>query len=217
MTLPITDGVRLPLAGRRLTAIATPGHTPGHICIADVDEGVLFSGDHILPRITPNVGLTSTGRNDQALTRYYESLERMKAWHEYEVLAAHEYRFTGLADRAEALTLHHQDRSSEILQTLRESPDLTCWRVAKRLTWARPWSQLEGINMRAALGEVAAHIDHLRRSGKIDLVGPGAARGATSLGVGDAYDPRSTQQRLDPDEALADLWRLSRSSMTMQR
>lgn len=164
MTLPLTDGTCLPLPGRQLVVVAAPGHTPGHICIVDHDERVLFSGDHILPRITPNVGLTSTGRNGHALTRYYESLERMKAWPDYEVLAAHEYRFVGLAERAEALIQHQHERSAEILGNLRESPGLTGWQLAARLTWARPWSQLEGINMRAALGEVDAHLDHLHRS-----------------------------------------------------
>lgn len=198
MTLPLIDGAQIPLPGRRLSIIATPGHTPGHICIIDRDEGVLFSGDHVLPRITPNVGLTSTGRNDHALTRYYASLERVKTWRDFEVLAAHEYRFLGMEERAEALIQHQHQRSAEIMQALQESPHLTAWQVAGRLTWARPWSQIEGINLRAALGEVAAHLDHLRRSRMLDVVTGGSSGGMNwSPSRGGSAASASTAPRSD--------------------
>ena len=53
----LTDDELLPLAGRRIRAIWTPGHTPGHLCLHDEDNDVLLTGDHVLPRISPNIGL----------------------------------------------------------------------------------------------------------------------------------------------------------------
>ena len=41
---------------RHFEVIHTPGHEPAHICLRDSRTGALFSGDHILPRITPFVG-----------------------------------------------------------------------------------------------------------------------------------------------------------------
>ena len=37
--------------------IWTPGHSAGHICLYDRGHKILLSGDHVLPRITPSVGL----------------------------------------------------------------------------------------------------------------------------------------------------------------
>ena len=48
----------LPLgAGSALRAVWTPGHTPGHLCFYDERQEVLLTGDHVLPRITPHIGL----------------------------------------------------------------------------------------------------------------------------------------------------------------
>jgi glyoxylase-like metal-dependent hydrolase (beta-lactamase superfamily II) len=44
------------LASRTLEAIATPGHTQGHLCFRDAPAGLLFAGDHVLPHITPSIG-----------------------------------------------------------------------------------------------------------------------------------------------------------------
>lgn len=48
---PMTDGMEFDLGGRTLTAIHTPGHTEGEMCILDSTSRILFSGD------TANVGI----------------------------------------------------------------------------------------------------------------------------------------------------------------
>ncbi|MEV0279040.1 MBL fold metallo-hydrolase [Streptomyces sp. NPDC050610] len=61
----IEPGELLDLPGRRLRAVWTPGHTPGHVCLhleeahpaGRPGHGRLFSGDHLLPGITPHIGL----------------------------------------------------------------------------------------------------------------------------------------------------------------
>ncbi|MCC8076764.1 MAG: MBL fold metallo-hydrolase [Oscillospiraceae bacterium] len=45
--LPLEDGQVFDLGGRMLTAILTPGHTQGSICLLDAQTGVLFSGDTV--------------------------------------------------------------------------------------------------------------------------------------------------------------------------
>ncbi|MEO5873706.1 MAG: MBL fold metallo-hydrolase, partial [Streptosporangiaceae bacterium] len=54
---PVRDGDLIDLPGRSLRVIWTPGHSPGHICLHLEDRDVLFTGDHVLPEITPHVGL----------------------------------------------------------------------------------------------------------------------------------------------------------------
>ena len=51
----IADGTVFQVGDRTLEAIATPGHTRGHVVFADRAAGVLFAGDHVLPHITPSV------------------------------------------------------------------------------------------------------------------------------------------------------------------
>src|SRR5438094_277647 len=58
----IADEDEIPLGdGRSLQVVWTPGHTPGHCCLLLLPERVLFVGDHLLPKITPHVGLWPGG------------------------------------------------------------------------------------------------------------------------------------------------------------
>ncbi|MEU7812824.1 MBL fold metallo-hydrolase [Pseudonocardia sp. NPDC049154] len=52
----LDDGQQVPAGGRELEVRATPGHTRGHIVARDATLGVLFTGDHVLPHITPSIG-----------------------------------------------------------------------------------------------------------------------------------------------------------------
>ncbi len=36
--------------------IETPGHTRGHVVFSDPASRLLFTGDHVLPTITPSIG-----------------------------------------------------------------------------------------------------------------------------------------------------------------
>src|SRR5690625_7938194 len=58
----LQDGTVIDLPGRDLRAVWTPGHSPGHLCLHLADGDVLFTGDHVLPRITPHVGQFQIGR-----------------------------------------------------------------------------------------------------------------------------------------------------------
>jgi glyoxylase-like metal-dependent hydrolase (beta-lactamase superfamily II) len=174
-TLILEDGGLLPMHGRHLRAILTPGHTVGHLCFVDEDDEVLFSGDHVLPRITPNVGMTATGSRTHALSRYYDSLARMAEWDDFEVLPAHEYRFRGLQARAEQLADHHRQRSEEIRVLVEGSPSIDVYTIASRIHWAREWRSFDGINLRAALGETEAHVDHLVETGRLEVWPPESA------------------------------------------
>ena len=51
----VADGDVLTYGGRRLEVIFTPGHTPGHVCLYDRANKVMFLGDHVLFNITPNI------------------------------------------------------------------------------------------------------------------------------------------------------------------
>ncbi|MBG0565093.1 MBL fold metallo-hydrolase [Actinoplanes sp. NEAU-A11] len=162
--LMLEDGDSVPLTGRRLRVVWTPGHTPGHICLLEPDARVLLTGDHLLPRITPNIGLQLTG--DDPLGRYLGSLTKVAAHDGCEALPAHEYRFDGIAARAAELAGHHRQRCVEIAATVERLDRPSIWQLTAALTWSRPWSEIGPMRV-AAVAETAAHVELLIRSGEL--------------------------------------------------
>jgi glyoxylase-like metal-dependent hydrolase (beta-lactamase superfamily II) len=175
----IEDGSR-PLGSRgSLRAVWTPGHTPGHLCFAHSEHDVLLTGDHVLPRITPNIS-PSPGITDDVLGQYLASLDVLEGPGVFggteptEVLPAHEYRFSGLSARIAQLKDHHSARLREVLAVVDAEDGCSTLDVAARLTWSRPWDQNRGIIRRSAIGETYAHLIHLERRGLVSNT-PGPA------------------------------------------
>jgi glyoxylase-like metal-dependent hydrolase (beta-lactamase superfamily II) len=162
----IEDGDLLPLARHEVRAVWTPGHTPGHLCLHDAAAGILLTGDHLLPRISPNVGVHSDDDGDP-LGAYLASLELTGKFLADEALPAHEYRFRAIDTRAADLVRHHEDRGDEIRRVIGDTGTPTAWQIAAGLTWSRGWDSLRGMLRRMALGETLAHLRHLTGIGSV--------------------------------------------------
>ena len=105
------------LAGREWVAMHTPGHTPDHLCLFDPAHGVVLSGDHVLPTITPHIGAMDGAAADP-LAEFFHALDRMAALPDVSVaLPAHGHPFHDLAGRAKDIKEHHAGR----LQRLRDA------------------------------------------------------------------------------------------------
>jgi glyoxylase-like metal-dependent hydrolase (beta-lactamase superfamily II) len=176
-TMLLGDGDLVPLPGRRLRAVWTPGHTPGHLCLHEETEDVLLTGDHVLPRISPNIGLQPHAA-EPPLAAYLTSLKRTAGYDSAEALPAHEYRFHGLADRARMLLAHHDRRCAEVLAVTDRLGAATVWQITQELSWSRGWGAVTGMMRRAALAETAAHLEYLSGTGQIDAAqdAPGPVR-----------------------------------------
>lgn len=166
------DGSIVPLAGRTVRTLWTPGHTPGHICLVDTQAQVLMTGDHLLPRITPNVGMSQGGGpTAPALANFLSSLAAVAAVDRsaegFVALPAHEYRFAGITARVQELEAHHERRCEELLDTVGSSHEPTLWSVATKLTWARPWAEIGRMQIVAVL-ETAAHARYLVDRGSLE-------------------------------------------------
>ncbi len=161
----IEHGDRIDVPGLALSAVWTPGHTPGHLCFHDETRDLLLTGDHVLPRITPNV--SSYDMSSNPLDDYLDSLGKLRGIQPREVLPAHEYRFTDLDSRLDDLAEHHQERLAETQAILAGAgPDgLTAWQVATGVTWSRAWSELASFQRQAAVGEVLSHLRQLQSRG----------------------------------------------------
>lgn len=169
----LRDGDLADVPGRRLRVLHTPGHTPGHVCLSLEGEDRLFSGDHVLPRITPHIALHPyDGPDADPLGDFLASLDRVAAMSVRHVLPAHKYRFSGLAERIAAIAEHHEDRLSELIAAISGEPR-TLWELAQAIQWNRPWEEMSPFLHRMALGEAAAHVRRLERIGRVEGV-PGA-------------------------------------------
>lgn len=166
------DGDRLEVPGWELTAVWTPGHTPGHLCFAVNDHDLLLSGDHVLPEITPHIGVYDEERDLDPLGDYLESLHRLRRLGSVEVLPAHQHRFTGLDARLDTITAHHEQRFEAVERALAEGP-ASAWAVAAAMPWNRAWTDLGAMMKRAALSEALAHIRYLEHRGRVRAV-PGS-------------------------------------------
>jgi glyoxylase-like metal-dependent hydrolase (beta-lactamase superfamily II) len=166
----LEDGEHADFPGWRMRAVHTPGHTPGHLCFAEEDTRLFFSGDHVLPRISPNISTNQAGAADP-LRDFLDSLGDVRDLDPAEVLPAHEWRFRGLADRVDELTAHHESRLAELLAAIRTHPDSTPWQLAAFLTWSRPWDQYERRMRIFAVTETDAHLRLLASRGLVTTSG----------------------------------------------
>jgi glyoxylase-like metal-dependent hydrolase (beta-lactamase superfamily II) len=178
----LEHGDLVPVAGRTIRAVHTPGHTPGHLCLHEETEDVLLTGDHVLPRISPNIGLQPHSATPP-LAAYLNSLAMTAGYDSAEALPAHEYRFHGLAERTRDLRAHHAARCQEIIEALEQTGPATAWAVTEQLTWSRGWAAVSGMMRRAALAETAAHLDYLIGRGQV-LEKPGDIAEYTATGIG---------------------------------
>jgi glyoxylase-like metal-dependent hydrolase (beta-lactamase superfamily II) len=161
----LEDGARPEVPGWDVTAIWTPGHSPGHLCFYEGGLQLMLSGDHVLPRITPNIPYhPQAGANP--LGQYLDSLDKLDPYQVDEVLPAHEYRFDDLQARLEELRRHHADRFAEVLGMLAAGP-MTAWNIASHMKWSRAWDDIAGFMRRAAVGEAVSHLRALEIAGRV--------------------------------------------------
>ncbi len=171
----VVDGDDMRIGSVTLRCLHTPGHTPGHMCLYEPNEKLLFAGDHILFDITPNI--TPWQDIDDALGMYLESLIKIKTYDISRTFAAHRENGMSVYERADQLIAHHQARLDELYEIIRQNPGIDCYNAASKMTWsirAKDWSDFPATQKFFAVGEAAAHIDHLLHTGRVrGHAGPG--------------------------------------------
>ena len=160
----IHDGQRVP-GTTALTAIHTPGHTRGHLCFLDESRRVFFTGDHLLPRVTPNISQRPQSGEDP-LGHFRRSVAKTRGLGAVLGLPGHEWAIDDLDARIDALVTHHDERLDEIESAVHGGAR-TVWDVAIAVHWSRPWETLNGMQVRSAIGETNSHLERLVRQRRI--------------------------------------------------
>jgi len=164
------DGEDLDLGGRSLRLKWTPGHTDYHAVLVDGAERVLFSGDHVLPRITSNVGLYPYSRDDP-LGDFLDALRAVRTLPVTRVLPAHGDPFDDLPGRVDQILAHHEDRLRATLDAIGDA-ERDAYAVCRTLFPVLRSAHEE----RFALAETLAHLRYLERRGKVREVDVAPAR-----------------------------------------
>lgn len=173
----LADGQILEKGGCRIQCLLVPGHTPGQMCYWLPDRGILFTGDHVLFDITPNI--TAWPVMPDALGSYLESLKKIRAYDPALTLPGH--RKTGdLKSRVDHLLCHHQQRLEEALGAVKDHPGQGAYDLAGHMTWkirASSWEDFPVAQKWFAVGECMSHLDHLMALGQVrrETVGGKAA------------------------------------------
>jgi glyoxylase-like metal-dependent hydrolase (beta-lactamase superfamily II) len=159
---------RLSVGTRTLDAVSTPGHTQGHFVFADLDAGLLFSGDHVLPSITPSIGF-EPAYPSQPLGDFLASLAKVRALPDLRLLPAHGEVSASTHARIDQLVAHHDERLRLCLESVKAGRH-TAYEVALDLPWTRRAKHLDELDVfNAALAsmETMAHLELLAARGEI--------------------------------------------------
>ena len=140
-----------------------PGHADGHICLSR--DGVLVAGDHLLPRITPAVGLYPESRPDP-LGDYVDSLERVAELAPRLALPGHGEPIEDPAGRALEIVRHHRDRLDETEAALGREP-----RTGYELSYVLFPDDRGPSQRRFAVAETLSHVERLVVEGRAARTG----------------------------------------------
>lgn len=164
----IEDGFILDLGTYVLKAVLTPGHTPGHLCLYEEKSRILFSGDHVLFGITPNIA-SWIGVED-SLGDYLESLEKIRKYDVETTLSAHRSPTGDFYTRIDELIAHHMDRLDEAFDVVNREQGMTPYEIAAKMTWsirAEGWWDFPLAQKWFAVSEATSHLDYLVKRGRL--------------------------------------------------
>ena len=165
----LSDGEELDVSGRRLLVVSTPGHTQGHVVFCDPKEKIVFAGDHVLPHITPSIGLEPV-RADLPLGDYLASLHKLRQLPEAQILPAHGPVVESMHLRIDELLEHHRVRLSHTFEAVAQGCS-SVYDVARKLKWTgrgRDFFELDLFNQVLAVFETKYHLDLLGFQGLLE-------------------------------------------------
>jgi glyoxylase-like metal-dependent hydrolase (beta-lactamase superfamily II) len=162
----LLDGDRFDAAGTTWEVVEGHGHSPEHASLHCAEDGVLISGDMLLPRISTNVSVWPAEPEGDPLGRFLASLAAFEALPpETLVLPSHGLPFRGIALRVAQLRAHHEARLGELVDALREAGAPLSAAALVPVLFRRPLDLQQRF---FAMGEAIAHLNHLWRARRIE-------------------------------------------------
>lgn len=149
----LEEGMKMQFGKLQYEVIFTPGHSDGMITLFNSDHSILFSTDHILPKISPNISYWFRG-DPNPLDSFFQSLEKVKQLNADYVIPSHGRPFRNANNRIEELCRHHHERLDQTYEAIKHPA--TIYEVNSHL-----FHNLNIHETRFAIGETIAHLEYL--------------------------------------------------------
>ncbi len=167
--MPAIPGEYIQVGEYNFEIIDLKGHTPGIVGLYDKEHKLLFCGDHILGKITPNITFWGFQYGDM-LGTYLKSLDLVYNMDIDYLFSSHRFLVEDHRERVKELYQHHEKRLDEARHILRKCGRATVRTVTKQLQWdikSKSWDDFPASQKWFAAGEAHAHLEHLRALGEL--------------------------------------------------
>ncbi|HEY8509016.1 MAG TPA: MBL fold metallo-hydrolase [Steroidobacteraceae bacterium] len=145
----------------RLRAIFTPGHASNHVCFLLEDEGLLFSGDHVLDGVTPVILAP-----DGDMSAYMDSMRRLREYDIRAIAPGHGRVLTEPRRAIDVVIAHRERREAKVFSVLE-----TMRRASLDELIPRVYDDVRPELHRIARLTLEAHLIKLQREGRCVRVG----------------------------------------------
>ena len=165
---PVTEGDIIGVGEYKFKVIDLPGHTPGQCGLYEENHKIMFCGDHILNKITPNIIFWNYEQD--SLQIYKNSLEKVRHMDIKHLFSAHRDMIENHVKRIDEILLHHERRLKEIIDFIGDESK-TAYETAQAITWDFGDGDFEKFGVQQvwfAVSEVLAHMEHLRHKGVLE-------------------------------------------------
>src|SRR5699024_731934 len=129
----LKEGQHIQIGEEIFEVIETPGHSAGLVCFYQREKSILFSTDHILPRITANIACWFYGAANP-LQSFQDSLEKIKKLDVEHVIPSHGEAFTNANNRIDEIWHHHEDRLEVVMDFIKNGATVfeVCQKMFRR-------------------------------------------------------------------------------------
>ncbi len=164
----VIEGEVLRIGRRDWAVLSGGGHSPEQLMLHCAADGLFIAADQVLARITPNISVQANDPEGDPLGIFLRSLERLRGAvpADVTVLPGHNLPFVGLHTRLDELAAHHAARCDAIV-TASQTPHS----VAELVPVVFGRTIDDPHQMAFAFSEALAHVNYLRRSGRVRLAG----------------------------------------------
>lgn len=160
----LSDGDPLVVGGETWYVMIGRGHASEHACLYSPTRRLLISGDQMLPRMSPIVGVWEFSETSNPLQDWFRSLDGLEALPEDTlVLPAHDEPFVGVRTRARSLRDRHIRKLERLLDACRSEPRTT-FSLAREL-YPRHLSHFQTV---FACAETLAHLHFLKAAQQVE-------------------------------------------------
>ena len=152
------------LLGGTVTVIVSPGHTPGNLVLTVPTEGWLFSGDQLLPGITPTPAIQwepGSAERFASLPLFFRSMQHLAAMDYTHCFPGHGEPFENVAEVIALNIAQIDQRTEKVYDVVRLGPGTLyaiCEALYPRALRRRFWP---------IVATVQGHLDILEEDGRV--------------------------------------------------